>query len=161
MEVNNLISSMLQDYSYILKGKVYDSEFQNVVDEIIIKIPMEIQTEFENKYSIDDLLIGHVSVVGIYKGEVEEEFITSNTFTFDLVCEFEVPTELEKNQFLDLLLEKATQRYAKQFEQIVLTEADKRKLYGFDYSKLTALRDIKRVFNDRLMTFFEEKGVEY
>ena len=52
-------------------------------------------------------------------------------------------------------------RYAKQFEQIVLTEADKRKLYGFDYSKLTALRDIKRVFNDRLMTFFEEKGVEY
>lgn len=82
MEVNNLISSMLQDYSYILKGKVYDSEFQNVVDEIIIKIPMEIQTEFENKYSIDDLLIGHVSVVGIYKGEVEEEFITSNTFTY-------------------------------------------------------------------------------
>ena len=57
MEVNNLISSMLQDYSYILKGKVYDSEFQNVVDEIIIKIPMEIQTEFENKYRIDDLLI--------------------------------------------------------------------------------------------------------
>ena len=82
MEVNNLISSMLQDYSYILKGKVYDSEFQNVVDEIIIKIPMEIQTEFENKYSIDDLLIGHASVVGIYKGEVEEEFITSNTFTY-------------------------------------------------------------------------------
>lgn len=82
MEVNNLISSMLQDYSYILKGKVYDAEFQNVVDEIIIKIPMEIQTEFENKYSIDDLLIGHVSVVGIYKGEVEEEFITSNTFTY-------------------------------------------------------------------------------
>lgn len=82
MEVNNLISSMLQDYSYILKGKVYDSEFQNTANEIIIKIPMEIQTEFENKYSINDLLIGHVSLVGIYKGEVKEEFITSNTFTY-------------------------------------------------------------------------------
>lgn len=43
---------------------------------------MEIQTEFENKYSINDLLIGYVSLVGIYKGEVEEEFITSNTFTY-------------------------------------------------------------------------------
>mgnify|MGYP000741879392 CR=1 FL=1 len=52
------------------------------VSEIIIKIPMEIQSEFENKYNINDLLIGHVSIVGIYKGIVGEEFITSNTFTF-------------------------------------------------------------------------------
>ena len=40
------------------------------------------QSEFENKYSINDLLIGHVSVVGIYKGIVSEDFITSNTFTY-------------------------------------------------------------------------------
>lgn len=43
---------------------------------------MEMQSEFENKYSINDLLIGHVSVVGIYKGIVSEDFITSNTFTY-------------------------------------------------------------------------------
>lgn len=43
---------------------------------------MEIQSEFENKYNINDLLIGHVSIVGIYKGIVKEEFITSNTFTY-------------------------------------------------------------------------------
>lgn len=82
MEVNNLVSSMLQDYAYILKGSVLDNEMCNVVDEIIIKIPMELQTEFENKYSINDLIIGHVSIVGIYKGLVQEEFITSNTFTY-------------------------------------------------------------------------------
>lgn len=35
MEVNNLISSILQDYSYILKGKVYDSEFQNTAYELL------------------------------------------------------------------------------------------------------------------------------
>lgn len=79
MEINNLVSSMLQDYAYILKGKVGS---QSAAEEIIIKIPMEIQTEFENKYSIDDLLIGHVSIVGIYKGIVQEEFITSSTFSY-------------------------------------------------------------------------------
>ncbi len=82
MEINNLVSSMLQDYSYILKGTVRIGNTPNAVTEIIIKIPMEIQSEFENKYSIDDLLIGHVSIVGIYKGIVSEDFITSNTFTY-------------------------------------------------------------------------------
>lgn len=82
MEINNLISSMLQDYAYILKGTVYDEKMEKPVSEIIIKIPMEIQSEFENKYSINDLLIGHVSIVGIYKGIVCEDFITSNTFTY-------------------------------------------------------------------------------
>ena len=82
MEVNNLVSSMLQDYAYILKGTVYDESSKQPVAEIIIKIPMEIQSEFENKYNINDLLIGHVSIVGIYKGVVSEEFITSNTFTY-------------------------------------------------------------------------------
>ena len=82
MEINNLVSSMLQDYAYILKGTVRTENTPNAVTEIIIKIPMEIQSEFENKYSIDDLLIGHVSIVGIYKGIVSEDFITSNTFTY-------------------------------------------------------------------------------
>ena len=82
MEVNNLISSMLQDYAYILKGIVYDENMTSSLSEIIIKIPMEIQSEFGNKYNINDLLIGHVSIVGIYKGIIGEEFITSNTFTY-------------------------------------------------------------------------------
>jgi hypothetical protein len=82
MELNNLVSSMLQDYAYILKGTVLDDNENTALAEIIIKIPLEIQTEFENKYSIDDLLIGHVSIVGIYKGAVKEEFISSNTFKY-------------------------------------------------------------------------------
>lgn len=79
MEVNNLISSMLQDYSYILKGSFYTNEGKS---ELIIKIPLELQNEFENKYSINDLLIGHVSVIGLYKEVVDENFISSNTFTY-------------------------------------------------------------------------------
>lgn len=94
MEVNNLINSMLQDYAYILKGLVYDENTEEPASEIIIKIPMEIQSEFENKYNINDLLIGHVSIVGIYKGIVSEEFITSNTFTYFQ----EVGTRKEKQE---------------------------------------------------------------
>lgn len=82
MEINNLVGSMLQDYAYILKGTIHDANIASSNEEIIIKIPLEMQTEFENKYSINDLLIGHVSVVGVYKGLVKEEFISSNTFTF-------------------------------------------------------------------------------
>ena len=73
---------MLQDYAYILKGTVFDDNIKDAVAEIIIKIPLEIQNEFENKYCINDLLIGHVSIVGVYKGLVEEESISSNTFTY-------------------------------------------------------------------------------
>ena len=82
MELNNLIGSMLQDYAYILKGSLMPLEGKGAGTEIIIKIPLEIQPEFENKYNINDLLIGHVSVVGVYKGKVSEDFISSNTFTY-------------------------------------------------------------------------------
>ena len=76
MEINNLISSILQDYAYVLYG-VLDN-----ADEIVIKIPLEIQNEFESKYNVNDLLIGHVSVIGVYKGSVTEKFITANTFNY-------------------------------------------------------------------------------
>ena len=76
-EVNNLISSMLQDYQYILKGT-----FNNSKDAIILKIPMEIEDEFESKYNIYDLLIGHLSVIGVYKGTIEEDFIKNSTFSY-------------------------------------------------------------------------------
>jgi len=59
MELNNLVSSMLQDYAYILKGTMFDDKMKKC-GEIIIKIPLEIQSEFENKYCINDLLIGHL-----------------------------------------------------------------------------------------------------
>ncbi len=78
---------------------------------------------------------------------------------FDLVCEFEAPTTSEKTEFLDLLLEAAKSKYSDQFAKITITEGEKKKLYAFDYSSLAALRDIKRVFNNRLMDYFTEKEV--
>ena len=78
---------------------------------------------------------------------------------FDLVCEFEEPTVAEKTEFLDLLLEKAKTKYSEQFAETEMTEDEKKQLYAFEYSSLSALRDIKRVFNNRLMDYFTEKGV--
>lgn len=76
-EVNNLITSMLQDYSYVLKGNLNNSD-----DLIMIKIPMEIEDEFESKYNVYDLLIGHLSVIGIYKGIIKENFVKTNIFSY-------------------------------------------------------------------------------
>ena len=90
-----------------------------------------------------------------YKKAIPPELQTR----FDLVCEFEEPTPSEKVDFLDLLLEKAQEKYPDQFAAITLTEEDKMHLYDFDYTDLSALRDIKRVFNNRLIDFFRNKGV--
>ena len=91
-----------------------------------------------------------------YKKYIPQELQTR----FDLVCEFEEPTFSEKTMFLDLLLERAKIKYVDQFEKIKMSEKEKKQLYAFDYSSLSALRDIKRVFNNRLMEYFVEKGVQ-
>ena len=78
---------------------------------------------------------------------------------FDLVCEFEKPNENEKRMFLELLLEKARQKHAESFAQFTMTQQDEEYLLGFDCSALSALRDIKRIFNNRLMDLFESKGI--
>ena len=82
VEINNLIASMLQDYAYFLKGILPASSEDSREKEILIKIPMDVKSEFESQYSIDDLLIGHVSIVGIYKGVVSETFVSANTFSY-------------------------------------------------------------------------------
>lgn len=77
VDVNNIITSMLKDYSYLLYGQMPNSS-----EMIVIKIPMELENEFESNYNIDDITIGRVSIVGVYKGNVEEEKINTNTFNY-------------------------------------------------------------------------------
>lgn len=76
LDVNNLFNSMFKDYSYKLKGKIKDSK-----DEILIKIPLTFESEFENLYNVDDLFIGSVSVIGINKGKTKIDGI-KNSFEF-------------------------------------------------------------------------------
>ena len=66
MDINNLISTVISDMSYFMKCK-----FNN--ETIVFKIPMENESEFENKYTINDLLIGKLTIIGVYKGEINEK----------------------------------------------------------------------------------------
>lgn len=110
------------------------------------------------EYDLDGYVIiftSNISNETEYKKLIPTELQTR----FDLVCEFEEPTVLEKKEFLDLLLERAKSKYSEKFARNVMTEEDKQKLYDFDYTSVEALRDIKRVFNNRLMDYFAEKEV--
>ena len=110
------------------------------------------------EYDMDGYIIIFTSNIpneSEYKKTIPPELQTR----FDLVCEFEEPTPAEKTQFLDLLLEKAIAKYPDKFAAYAMTDADKRELFNFDYSGITALRDIKRVFNNRLMDFFDRKAI--
>jgi hypothetical protein len=75
-DITNLFNSMFKDYAYKMKGELNGSE-----DELLIKIPITFESEFESSYSVDDLFIGKVSIVGLYKGKIKIDSLR-NSFEF-------------------------------------------------------------------------------
>lgn len=75
LDLNNIVNAMMKDYSYKMKGVVQHGE------DILIKIPLSFENEFESSYSVDDLFIGKVSIVGIYKGKINLNSL-KNSFQF-------------------------------------------------------------------------------
>jgi len=110
------------------------------------------------EYNLDGFIIVFTSNLQS-ESEYKKAILPELQTRFDLVCEFEKPSENEKRKFLELLLEKAKQKYAESFAQFTMTQQDEEYLLGFDCSALSALRDIKRVFNNHLMDLFEAKGL--
>ena len=78
IDINNIVNSLIKDYSYILIGN--NKDLNN--EKIIVKIPFEIDNEFENNYTVDDVLLGKVSLIGIYKGKNIIQNISSNMFNY-------------------------------------------------------------------------------
>lgn len=76
LDMNNLFNSMFKDYSYKIKGVLTNSE-----DQILFKIPFTFENEFESSYGVDDLFIGNVSIIGLYKGKIKLEQLR-NSFEF-------------------------------------------------------------------------------
>lgn len=66
LDINNLFNSMFKDYSYKLKGEIKEN-----TEKLLVKIPLTFESEFENLYNVDDLFIGNVSLIGIYKGKTK------------------------------------------------------------------------------------------
>lgn len=75
-DMNNLFNSMFKDYAYKIKG-----EIANLEDNILIKIPLTFENEFESSYSVDDLFVGRVSIVGLYKGKIKVDEL-KNSFQY-------------------------------------------------------------------------------
>lgn len=83
LDVNNLLNSMFKDYSYKLKGELKDSE-----EKVLVKIPLTFESEFENLYSVDDLFIGNVTLIGIYKGKTKISGLRNSFDFFQELGEF-------------------------------------------------------------------------
>ena len=75
-DFTNLFNSMFKDYAYKMKGDLDGTE-----DEVLVKIPITFESEFESSYSVDDLFIGKVTLVGLYKGKIKIDSLR-NSFEF-------------------------------------------------------------------------------
>ena len=75
-DITNLFNSMFKDYAYKMKGNV-----ENIKEELLVKIPITFESEFESSYCVDDLFIGKVSLVGLYKGKIKIDSLR-NSFEF-------------------------------------------------------------------------------
>ena len=73
IDLASVCSVLFKDSTYIIEGKFKHKI--NKIEEFIIKIPMNSEAELESSYSISDLEIGDVTVIGIYRGMFEKELI--------------------------------------------------------------------------------------
>lgn len=129
LDINNLFNSMFKDYSYKLKGEIKDSE-----EKVLIKIPLTFESEFENLYNVDDLFIGNVSLIGIYKG---------NTKINGLKNSFEFFQELGEVSNSDLDNEVHNSQYAAPTVVKLKSEDD-----GVDYNYIDLLAIVQVIKSD-------------
>lgn len=75
IDINAITNILLKDYKYDLKGT------SDKLPNFFISIPIKAEKEFENDYSIYDLEIGEVNIIGIYRTDAYEHDETS-TFNY-------------------------------------------------------------------------------
>lgn len=71
IDITALLSVILKDAAYILEGELPEEKFGKK-QRLVIKIPMQTGNELENQYSLSDLEIGKVTLMGIYRGAFEK-----------------------------------------------------------------------------------------
>lgn len=71
MDLTSIANTVLKGASYIVVGQIPDRvsvDTSKGSDKLLFKIPLQMDDEMENSYSVSDLEIGPVTVVGIYRG---------------------------------------------------------------------------------------------
>ena len=91
LDMNNVFNSMLKDYAYKLKGSIGNGN-----DQLIVKIPFTFENEFESGYNVDDMTIGNVTIVGIYKGQIHPKSLKTNMEYWS-----EIGGQMKRNQNVD------------------------------------------------------------
>ena len=76
LDINAITNILLKDYKYNLKGKCDE------LGEFYISVPIKAEKEFENDYSIYDLEIGKVNIIGIYRTNKYQYNQVNNTFNY-------------------------------------------------------------------------------
>ena len=67
---------------------------------------------------------------------------------FDYVCQFQLLTNEEKNDYMRRRIEATIQKFESKLDTTI-SEADRKALYGIDYVKLTNLRKINRAIKEK------------
>ena len=83
-DINGLFNSMFKDYAYKIKGETKEQS-----EKLLIKIPLTFENEFESSYSVDDLFVGKVSLVGLYKGKIKVDELRNSFQYFQELGEFQ------------------------------------------------------------------------
>ncbi len=83
-DINGLFNSMFKDYAYKIKGDIAER-----TEHLLIKIPLTFENEFESSYSVDDLFVGKVSVVGLYKGKIKIDELRNSFQYFQELGQFQ------------------------------------------------------------------------
>jgi hypothetical protein len=118
LDINNVFNSMFKDYSYKLKGKIDNSD-----NMILIKIPLTFENEFESLYNVDDLFIGKVSILGIYKGMTKIDNLRSS---------FEFFQELGQSQNIENIEEVHSSQYNTPVKVVMKSEGDNKDYHYVD-----------------------------
>ncbi|RZF62540.1 hypothetical protein [Sphingobacterium corticibacterium] len=84
IDINGLFNSMFKDYAYKIRGEISERS-----EELLIKIPLTFENEFESSYSVDDLFVGKVSIVGLYKGKIKIDELRNSFQYFQELGEFQ------------------------------------------------------------------------
>ncbi len=74
ISIDEMLKTVTEDYSYLLTSSEDNKN-------ILIKIPSKLENEFENNYTIDDILNGTTTVVGVYRG-IRKSNDFKSTFQF-------------------------------------------------------------------------------
>lgn len=91
LDLMSFLRVLFKDAAYILSGELED-------DLILLKIPMSTQHEMESRYSISDIEIGKVTILGIYRGKYPKQDIKNKINSIMAVQDTNLQNVEEKSE---------------------------------------------------------------